>query len=289
VERAVEICRPDITARKLRFTLEMPDSACQVNGDAPRLQQVIWNLLTNAVKFTPDGGCVRTRCSLENTCVVIEVADSGIGIEPVQAARIFDAFEQGEPAVTRQFGGLGLGLAIAKQLVALHGGTISVHSEGKGCGSTFRVSLPVLIGTSAEPQEKKPHPSAAGSPKRVLLVEDNSDTATTMTMLLKSFGYEVESAANVAQALKAIEANQFDLLISDLGLPDRNGIELMQEIRRRQNALKGIALSGYGQNEDVRRSKEAGFSVHLTKPVDAEALMEVLAGVLEGEETSPVS
>jgi len=279
VERAVEICKPDISARKLHFSVDVKDAPHTVIGDVSRLQQVVWNLVNNAVKFTPDGGCVGIRCRGENARVIIEVVDSGIGIEPAAAARIFNAFEQGGRGITRQFGGLGLGLAIAKRLVEMHDGTISVESEGMDRGATFRVSLP-LSSMQPEAQTQKRAPVAARMARRILLVEDHEDTATSMKMLLEASGYEVENAGDAAQALRVIDSNRFDLLISDLGLPDKSGLELMAELRQRGNNLKGIALSGYGREEDVRRSQEAGFFRHLTKPVDADALVEAVAKML---------
>jgi CheY-like chemotaxis protein/anti-sigma regulatory factor (Ser/Thr protein kinase) len=279
IERAVEIAKPDIDARRLHFGVALKDAPHRVNGDASRLQQVVWNLLTNAVKFTPEGGCVGLRCERQDEHVIIEVSDSGIGIEPQDADRIFDAFEQGGRAMTRQFGGLGLGLAIAKRLVEMHEGKISVYSEGRDRGARFRVQLPV----STEPLEataNKNAPASKGPSRRILLVEDNGDTAQMMKMLLAESGYVVETAADVRQALQAVESASFDLLLSDLGLPDGTGIDLMQELRRRGNALKGIALSGYGQEEDMRRSKEAGFSAHLVKPADADALIETIAALV---------
>ncbi len=279
IERAVETAKPDIDARRLHFGVDMKDAPYWVVGDPSRLQQVVWNLLTNAVKFTPEGGCVGLRCERTAGQVVIEVSDSGIGVEPNAAERIFDAFEQGGQAITRQFGGLGLGLAIARQLVQMHEGTISVHSEGTNRGATFRVSLP-LSSAPLERREQEHTATADGRSRRILLVEDNGDTALTMKMLLEAFGYQVEAAGDVKQALQAIDSGPFVLLISDLGLPDGSGIELMQELRRRGHALKGIAVSGYGQEEDTRRSKEAGFSAHLIKPVDVDALMESVAAVI---------
>jgi signal transduction histidine kinase len=278
IERAVEIAKPDLDARRLHFGVTLIDAPHRVDADASRLQQVIWNLLSNAAKFTPEGGCVGLRCERLDEYVVIEVSDSGIGIEPEVLPRIFGAFEQGERSITRQFGGLGLGLAIAKRLVEMHDGTISARSEGRNWGATFRVQLPV----STEPLDAsapKYVPHFQRRARRILLVEDNGDTAATMKMLLEAFGYEVETAGDVRQALQAIESAKFDLLISDLGLPDRSGIELMQELRQRRHTLKGIALSGYGQEEDMRRSKDAGFAVHLIKPVDADLLMETIGSI----------
>jgi signal transduction histidine kinase len=279
VERAVEIAKPDIDARRLHFGVTLSDGPHRVHGDASRLQQVVWNLLTNAVKFTPEGGCVGLRCERQDEHVIIEVSDSGVGIEPQDADRIFDAFEQGGRATTRQFGGLGLGLAIAKRLVEMHEGRISVYSEGRNRGAKFRVQLPLSSAELAEDAQESAE-SAPGRSGRILLVEDNGDTAQMMKMLLAECGYLVETAADVRQALKAVESASFDLLLSDLGLPDGTGIDLMQELRKRGNALKGIALSGYGQQEDMRRSKEAGFSAHLIKPVDANALIETIAALV---------
>jgi CheY-like chemotaxis protein len=275
----VEIAKPDIDARRLQFRVALKDRPHRVNGDASRLQQVVWNLLTNAVKFTPEGGYVGLRCEREDEHVIIEVSDSGIGIEPHDAGRIFDAFEQGGRAMTRQFGGLGLGLAIVKRLVELHHGKISVYSEGRNRGAKFRVELPLCSAELAEDAQGSAQ-SAPGRSRRILLVEDNGDTAQTMKMLLSECGYVVETAGDVRQALKAVESASFDLLLSDLGLPDGSGIDLMQELRRRGNALKGIALSGYGQEQDIRRSKDAGFSAHLVKPADADALIETIAALV---------
>ena len=279
IERAVEIAKPDIDARRLHFGVALKDAPHRVDGDASRLQQVVWNLLTNAVKFTPEGGCVGLRCERQDEHVIIEVSDSGIGIEPQDTNRIFDAFEQGGRAITRQFGGLGLGLAIAKRLVEMHEGRISVYSDGRNRGATFRVQLPLSSSALAEDAQDSAA-SMPGRSRRILLVEDNGDTAQTMKMLLGECGYVVETAGDVRQALKAVESASFDLLLSDLGLPDGTGYDLMQELRRRGNELKGIALSGYGQEEDMRRSKEAGFSAHLVKPADADALIDTIAALV---------
>src|SRR6185369_11627381 len=229
IERAVEIAKPDIDARRLHFGVALKDAPHRVDGDASRLQQVVWNLLTNAVKFTPEGGCVGLRCERQDEHVIIEVSDSGIGIEPQDTDRIFDAFEQGGRAITRQFGGLGLGLAIAKRLVEMHEGKISVYSEGRNRGARFRVQLPLSRAElAADAQESST--SVPGLSGRILLVEDNGDTAQTMKMLLTECGYVVETVADVRQALKAVESANFDLLLSDLGLPDGTGIDLMQEL-----------------------------------------------------------
>ncbi len=280
IERAVETTRPDIDARKLHFGLYVQAGAERVYGDMARLQQVVWNLLHNAVKFTPAGGCVGLRCYAADGRVVIEVSDSGIGFEPSAAAGLFNAFEQGGAGITRQFGGLGLGLAIVKRLVAMHEGTVTAHSDGPGRGATFRVSLPALPRDAAQP-EAADRPAARATGQRILLVEDNGDTAITMSMLLESIGYRVKTAGDVSQALEALARDGgFDLLVSDLGLPDRSGIELMKELRSRGILIKGIALTGYGMEEDVARTREAGFSVHLTKPIDMDVLIQTVERLL---------
>ncbi len=279
IERAVEVAKPNIEARPLRFGVELNDVPQQVNGDVARLQQVVWNLLSNAIKFTPDGGTIGVKCWTQGDRVVIEVADTGIGIEKENLTRIFEAFEQGGRGITRQFGGLGLGLAIAKRLVELHEGTIAVHSDGNNKGATFRVSLP-LSREHAKESTKAPRSAVVATSRRILLVEDNGDTAAMMKMLLESFGYHVATAREVTQALEALGCEAFDLLISDLGLPGRSGLELMREIRSRGNPLKAIALSGYGREEDLQRSREAGFTAHLIKPVDADTLLENVEAVL---------
>jgi PAS domain S-box-containing protein len=279
VERVIDICRPDIEARKLHFDLEMGDPAIQVQGDASRLQQVFWNVLKNAIKFTPDGGRVAVRLNREHDSAVIEVNDSGIGIEPASLGRIFNAFEQEDRGITRQFGGLGLGLAITRRLLEMHGGSIEAHSRGKGEGATFRIVLPV--DRSEAPSAADTHrPARQSSARRILLVEDHSDTALMMRLLLENSGYEVETAGDLKQALNAASSMEFDLIISDLGLPDGSGLDLIRELRRRGSTLKAIALSGYGREEDIKRSESAGFNAHLTKPVAVDALVQMVESIL---------
>jgi len=282
--RVVDICRPDIEARNLRFNIDLEDTPYTVRGDASRLQQVFWNVLKNSVKFTPHGGHIGVSGYRAGSRIVIEISDTGIGIEPENLTKVFNAFEQGEQRVTRQFGGLGLGLAITKRLIEMHWGSVSAHSRGKGRGATFKISRPMLPeqpawaeeGEKRESRSEEKKPSRGKTPARILLVEDHSDTAAMMHMLLESSGYEVETAVDADQALTAMEHGSFDLLISDLGLPDRSGLELMQDLRRAGSTIKAVALSGYGREEDIVQSKKAGFSEHLTKPVNADVLIETL-------------
>jgi PAS domain S-box-containing protein len=288
IRRAAEVCAPDIEARHLHFGINVDAGPYLVHADPARLQQVFWNLIKNAVKFTPDGGCVGIHCFGEGGGhVVATVKDSGIGIEPDALPRIFTAFEQVDRSVTRQFGGLGLGLAISKTLLDLHGGTIQVHSEGRDKGATFTVRLPIARTAPPPAEEGRPPGTArvpvAGRELRILLVEDHGDTARIMSRMLQARGYRVQTAGDVATALELARHEPFDLLLSDLGLPDRSGLELMQELRGLGFTFPAIALSGYGQEEDIYRSREAGFTQHLTKPVNMahleQAIRRVTAGV----------
>ena len=282
MQHAAEVCMPDIEARRLEFGIDAPDGPYVVNGDPARLQQVFWNLIKNAIKFTPTGGCVGIRCHRDGDgAVVAEVNDSGQGIDPEIIPRLFKAFEQGGRQITRQFGGLGLGLAISKAMVELHGGTISAHSQGKGKGATFTVRLPLM--PAATPVQAVPTTSQAPSapaatrPLRILLVEDHGDTARIMSRLLSGQGHEVQNAADVATAIKIAEQQTFDLLLSDLGLPDGSGLDIMRALRTKGINLPGIALSGYGQEKDIEASRAAGFTIHLVKPVNLSKLKEEIA------------
>jgi PAS domain S-box-containing protein len=272
---ALQIAREDMHAKEIEFVMDLAATDHHVWADPVRIQQVFWNLLNNAVKFTNRAGRITVRSSNERGRFLFEITDTGIGIEPEQQGRIFQAFEQGERTTTRQFGGLGLGLTISKTLMDLHGGSLSVQSEGKHRGATFRVTLDAL---------KKPapaSPSAAdgrtGSTRslQLLLVDDHADTRFVLSRLLEKSGHRVACAHSVEEALKLLEKERFDALISDIGLPDRSGYELISEAKQHQ-PLRGVALSGFGMEEDVRRSLEAGFDYHLTKPIDFHELQSLL-------------
>jgi PAS domain S-box-containing protein len=281
IERVVDICRPDLEARRLEFGVKLEGAPHPVFGDEARLQQVLWNLLQNSIKFTPEGGRVEIGCYRRSGNVIIEVTDSGFGIEPEAIPRIFNAFEQEDPRVTRQFSGLGLGLAIAKRLVELHEGTISAQSEGRSKGALFRVTLPALsVEAVKEPMAGQEQAETKKVSRRILLVEDHGDTAEMIQLLLESAGHRVKTVGNADQALSATSAEEFDLLVSDLGLPGKSGLELMQELRRQGSTLKGIVVSGFGRGEDVIRSQEVGYSAHLTKPVDFDSLLRAVETVL---------
>ena len=274
---ALEISQGDISAKRLEVSLGLWARRHHVWADPARLQQVCWNLVKNAVKFTPEGGRVSLRSSNDDGGgrLRVQVTDTGVGIDPETLPKLFNAFEQGERETTRRFGGLGLGLTISKALVDLHGGTLAAASDGRDKGATFTLEL-----ATADPVPQAPRPAAANedpAPRRrrecrILLVDDHDDTLRVLTRLLRGSGYAVRAATSVAAALEAAGgAERFDLLISDIGLPDGSGADVIKQLKARYD-IRGIAVSGFGMDEDVRRSREAGFDEHLTKPVNFQVL-----------------
>jgi PAS domain S-box-containing protein len=281
IEQALSISSPDFTKKNqyVRKRFEALEHHCW--ADAARLQQAFWNLIKNAVKFTPEGGTVEIRTRNEAPhMVVIEVADNGIGIDPELQPRIFDAFEQGGKSVTSEYGGLGLGLAISKRVVDLHEGSITAQSEGRGQGATFTIKLKAMETSLLEgPEYLLDFDTGAAGPAEILLVEDHEDTARVMRRILESAGYAVGHAGSVSAALDLAERRKFDLVVSDVGLPDGTGLDLMRQLYHTQG-LRGIALSGFGTDEDLAASKAAGFAEHLTKPVDWERLRDAIARLI---------
>ncbi|HEY4597644.1 MAG TPA: MASE1 domain-containing protein [Thermoanaerobaculia bacterium] len=278
VEHTIEIsCEREMAAGRLRVVTALAAEDHRLWADPSRLTQVLWNLLSNAVKLTPAGGTITVRSAVKPERLELQVVDTGIGIEPEVMPYIFEAFEQGRTRGPRRTGGLGLGLAISRAIAELHGGTLSAASDGHGHGATFTLSLPrgrdlpAVAETPAEPMVSVAieNPESKIQNLRILLVEDHADTAEAMAELLRFLGHQVTVAGDVASALSAGEAaasgGGLDLLISDLGLPDGSGLDVMRALSRFR--VPGIALSGYGMEEDVRRSHEAGFRRHLTKPV----------------------
>ena len=294
IEDAINTCEPELLAKGLRLIQEAGDREIEVFADQARVTQIIWNLLKNAIKFTPPGGEITVQVREDSENVEIEVADTGIGIEPERLDKVFDAFEQGGRNITRQFGGLGLGLAISKALAEAHGGTLAAASPGAGRGSTFTLRLPAVKTRLPRHEPAAPVPAAASDiieppdaePARVttlLLVEDHADTAIVFSRILRGLGFKVRHAETISAALQIAEVEMaeggVDLVISDLGLPDGSGNDLMRELSLRYH-LRGIALSGYGMDTDLEESTAAGFSRHLTKPVDIEVLRAAIKDVL---------
>ncbi len=333
---ALEICQHDVNEKGLHIEMDLRAKLHHVQADPARLQQIFWNLLKNAVKFTPTGKRIVVRSvnlaaatrprvrqqqaavdfmrtpgggstvpgiavrqdanhsikgpgdALDPDYIRVEVIDEGIGIESQHLRRIFNAFDQGQSSITQRFGGLGLGLAISKAMVDAHGGHLTVVSEGTGTGATFNVELATV---AAPPPEEAPAapptaPAAAGAPKAVdglgrsvLLVDDHLDTCLGMSRLLKRRGYKVAVAHSVTEALATADGETFDLLISDIGLPDGTGFDLMSTLRER-GGPPGIALSGYGMESDLEKSRDAGFSEHLIKPVTIDRLDDAIRKLL---------
>jgi len=282
---AIEKVRSDIGQKQIALSLNLQATDFTVRGDAVRLQQVFWNIFKNAVKFTPVRGRIHVRTTALGDDFLVEIADSGIGMRPEDSSRIFDAFSQGDRATAHQFGGLGLGLAISRSLVASHFGQIRAHSDGPGKGSTFTITLPLLKTTemttdrsSRKNGETTSFARKHKQPLHILLVEDHEPTRTSLTQLLMRRQHKVAAAASMTEARALAAKENFDVLISDIGLPDGNGADLMKELGSRRN-LKGIALTGYGMEQDIVKSHSAGFAAHLTKPVRIESLDNTLSEI----------
>jgi signal transduction histidine kinase len=286
LQRAYEICRKEIEAKNLDVEFRLRATDTYVEGDPARLQQVFWNLIKNSVKFTPENGriIVETLNPAPNK-IEARIIDTGIGIEREKIDKIFNAFEQGQVEITRRFGGLGLGLSISKALIDAHGGKIHVESPGKDQGATFSVELTAVVTPIGGDGEKQDQPAdreperAISSHRRVLVVDDHHDTCIGMKRMLERRGYEITIAHSAEQAVEKVRTENFDLLISDIGLPDRSGYDLMREVRLKKD-LPGIALSGFGSEQDVNQAREAGFAEHLTKPINFERLEKTMQSLL---------
>jgi DNA-binding response OmpR family regulator len=278
---ALEAARPVIDANRHALSVELPPEFLLVNGDATRLSQVFQNLLVNAAKYTPQGGRIALRTECIDDEVRISVLDTGIGIAKELQPRVFDLFTRVHPEERIKTSGLGIGLALAKRLVEMHGGRLELHSKGPGMGSEFVVSLPLCSSTtrSAQAVDAVSGPSASQSTKRVLIVDDNKDAAESLAMILQMDGSIVQIAENGSQALKDFVQFAPDVVLLDIGLPDLDGYEVARRMREsaRVDRVLLVALTGWGQAEDKRRAIEAGFDEHLTKPVDPEILRVLLA------------
>ena len=284
IRSALEICRPDLEAKNQQFKLHLKARETATVGDAVRLQQALWNLIRNAIKFTPAGGQVTIRTGNIRTPparIWVQIRDTGIGFEPPEALKLFDAFEQGGRHITRQFGGLGLGLAIGTSILTAHGGTIRAESPGLNLGATFTLELPLRPPAPGTSSPLDGHSPAARKPRRlrILLVEDHKDTRAVLQLYLRAAENDVTSAETAQEALEIAARQPFDLVISDLGLPDEGGGFALMRRLRELHGLKGIAVSGYGMEEDVAQSLASGFSHHLTKPLNLARLKTLIAEV----------
>ncbi|MDB6147599.1 MAG: sensor hybrid histidine kinase [Spartobacteria bacterium] len=273
LRNALEICRSEIDQKHLALQTEFSASKVHLRADPARLQQIFWNLIKNAVKFTPERGNLAIRTTNESDGQLrVEVEDSGCGIDPVLLPKMFNAFEQGERA---QLGGLGLGLAISKALVESHGGQIHAESPGLNLGAKFTTTFSTCEKGSSPNSTDTPSTNGSRRSVRILLVEDHEDTNRSLTKLLQRRGHHVHSAHSVQSALNLAAAEEFDVLISDLGLPDGNGTDLLRTLGTDRQILS-IALTGFGMEEDIRLTREVGFSHHLVKPVDLNRLDSII-------------
>lgn len=279
IHRALEICRPEFSAKSQKIVLDLSAREYQGAGDTVRVQQAVWNLIRNAAKFTPQNGIITVRTvNPAPGKISVEIQDTGIGFAAGGEEKLFQPFEQGGRHITRQFGGLGLGLAITRSIVEAHNGTIRAQSDGLGKGATIGFEMPLRSDQSAT-DESLPASAVSGQMaigKSILLVEDHEDTRVVLESLLRRQKHEVKAAGSAQEALKLAEEGSFDFVISDIGLPDQSGLELMEQLRDRFG-LRGIGLSGYGMEEDIARASKAGFVRHLTKPIRLDRLNEVIA------------
>jgi PAS domain S-box-containing protein len=275
IREALAITQSAIAEKGLKLSTSLAAENHYIWADSVRIQQVFWNLINNALKFTSSGGQIDiATLNDENGRFEFAITDTGIGIEADRQCSLFTAFDQGDHSLTRQFGGLGLGLAISKHLIDLHDGAIAVESRGRSYGATFKVTLDAVADTVNDEQPVQT-PQKAAKALRILLVEDHGDTRRTLSRLLTHFGHDISVADCTESAKEIVNTKEFDVILSDIGLPDGSGYDVITHAKQKQ-PLKGVALTGFGMDEDIRKSKEAGFDFHLTKPVDFAELRTVL-------------
>jgi PAS domain S-box-containing protein len=285
IEGAVETARPAIDARKHTLQLSLPSEAIELDADPVRMTQVIANLLMNAAKYTDDGGTIRLSATREAKALILSVADNGVGLGAQTLPRLFDMFVQVEETRILHQGGLGIGLALARRLVELHGGTIEVRSEGIGRGSEFTVRMPCRVQAgAAAAAPAAPLPSAAVKPLRIVIADDNRDAADSLAMLLQMDGHQVGVAHDGAGALRIVDTLRPHLAVLDIGMPDLNGYQVAQRIRASQSSepIVLVALTGWGQAQDLARAKAAGFDHHLVKPAEPDAVRSLITTIASG-------
>jgi CheY-like chemotaxis protein len=293
VESALDSARPAAEAKGVHLQVVLDSRSGMISGDPDRLQQVVWNLVSNAIKFTPRGGRVQVRLERLNSHIEITVSDTGEGIPPEFLPHVFDRFSQADGSFKRRHGGLGLGLAIVRHLVELHGGTVRVESPGLGQGATFIVALP-LTAVQSLVEEREGHEildrsslNVEGAPRldgtRVLIVDDEADTRALLIAILCADGAEVRAAGGMAEALDVLADWRPDVLVSDIGMPNGDGYDLIREIRRADAAmdrwLPAVALTAYARAEDRMRALASGFQMHVVKPVEPRELLVVVASL----------
>jgi signal transduction histidine kinase/CheY-like chemotaxis protein len=296
IEAAIEAVRPAAAAKKVRVQKIMDTGVVSVSGDPVRLQQVIWNLLSNAIKFTPKGGRVQVRLQRINSHIEITVSDTGAGIAPEFLPHVFDRFRQADQRTTRQHGGLGLGLAIARHLVELHGGTVHAESEGEGAGATFTVRLPVAPVYEADAAAERVHPAARDTLPlyecadrldgyKLLVVDDEPDTREMLRLGLAHCGADVTVVGSAREALEAMAARAYDIVICDIGMPEMDGYEFIRRVRalpaEHGGRVPAVALTAYARTEDRLQALRAGYQMHVPKPAELAELVAVAASLIK--------
>jgi CheY-like chemotaxis protein len=278
IHQAAESSRPLAEAGRHKLVVNLPADKMWIQGDPVRLAQVFSNLLNNACKFTEPGGEVTITATHDDDQVVVTVSDTGIGLAPNQLVSIFDMFSQVDQSLERTRSGLGIGLTLVKRLVELHDGTIVAYSAGLGQGSTFTVRLPALQDGAPEAPPITT-PNSIISSKRILVTDDNKDAADSVATLLRMSGHEVETAYDGLEARQKAEVYKPDIMLLDIGLPGMNGYDVCRSIRQKPwgQAIRIVAVTGWGQDQDRRNAREAGFDDHLVKPVDPKSLRETIA------------
>jgi PAS domain S-box-containing protein len=293
IEAAIEVVRPASDAKSIRIETILDPSAGPIAGDPDRMQQIFWNLLSNAVKFTPKGGRIQVRLQRINSHVEVVVTDTGRGVDPKLLPFIFERFRQGDSSTTREHGGLGLGLAIVRHLVELHGGVVNAYSEGQGKGTEFILQLPIMVSArTSEPGEERVHPSAGGDLSgsvpalagvRVLVVDDERDAREIVSVILGEAGAEIATASSTREALDLIERWKPNVLISDIGMPGESGYDLIRIVRSLPAVSGGqtpaIALTAYARTQDRLKILSAGFQMHVAKPIEPIELATVVASL----------
>jgi signal transduction histidine kinase/ActR/RegA family two-component response regulator len=288
VQRAIDVIHPTLEAKNIQLRTSFDSGASQIKGDADRLQQVFLNLFSNAIKFTPENGQIEVRIKRDGSNAEVEVADSGRGIKSEFLPFVFERFRQADNSYTRQVGGLGLGLAIVRHLIEMHGGTVAVESGGENKGATFKITLPLIIRQQTQEFSQQDSDKSLDYSEtdamlrgvRVLLVEDNEDSRDMLKIMFEQHGMETTAVDSAAEALSAIEQFQPDILISDVGLPGEDGYELISKIRQlpseQGGSIPAVALTGYASLQDRVRAFDVGYQEHLAKPVDIDKLLELM-------------
>jgi CheY-like chemotaxis protein len=293
IDAAFDAVRPALEAKEIRITKQIEPDARLISGDPDRLQQVVWNLLSNAAKFTPEGGDVVIDLRQRGSCLQLQVSDSGPGIDPDFLPFVFERFRQADGSITRTHGGLGLGLAIVRHLVELHGGAIKAENKKTGAGAIFTVSLPLPTGALSLEDLPGAFPKDLASATEipnlsgvtVLVVDDESDALDLITVELRNCGAQVHAYLSAGEALAAIETSEYDMVISDIGMPDQDGYQFIRQVRAGETArgarkIPAVALTGHARAQDRMLALIAGYDTHVAKPIETNELLTVVASLV---------